>query len=54
MLILILIVVAFVCNMFAVIEREDGTTYTQEFEDLYGLINLIDSLGDGYEIVDIF
>lgn len=40
--------------MYAVIERDDGTTYTQFFGDLYGLINLLESLGDGYDIVDIY
>jgi len=38
---------------YAVIERPDGSTYTQEI-DLYGLINLLETLGEGYEIVDIY
>lgn len=39
---------------YAVIERPDGSTYTQEFADLDSLRELLDSLGDDYLIVDIY
>lgn len=38
---------------YAVIERPDGSTYEQEI-DLYSLIDLLDTLGDDYLIVDIY
>ena len=38
----------------AVIERPDGTTYTQAYADFDDLIDLKEVLGDTYWIVDIF
>ena len=38
----------------AVIERPDGSTYLQQYDDFYGLLDLKDMLGPDYLIVDIF
>ena len=39
---------------YAVIERPDGTTYTQEYGEFYDLVDLKESLGPDYWIVDIY
>lgn len=39
---------------YAVIEREDGSTYVQPYKEFEDIVLLSDSLGDGYYIVDIF
>lgn len=39
---------------YAVIEREDGSTFVQPYKEFEDLVSLSDSLGDYYYIVDIF
>lgn len=39
---------------FAVIERCDGTTYTQRYKEFEDLLFLISMLGRDYKVVDIF
>lgn len=39
---------------YAVIERDDGTTYTQRYKEFEDLVSLLYSLGPDYWIVDIF
>ena len=41
-------------SYYAVIERYDGSTYVQPYKDFYALVDLVNSLGDGYFLVDIF
>lgn len=38
----------------ALVERDDGTTYEQRYNDIYDLIDLMDSLGEEYQICDIY
>ena len=38
----------------AVIERPDGSTYVQPFNDFYELLELRRSLGDDYWIVEVY
>lgn len=38
----------------AVIEAPDGYTYTQQYDGIDGLIELISMIGPDYWIVDIF
>ena len=39
---------------YAVIERSDGSTYTQRYKEFEDLVNLLYSLGRDYLVVDIF
>ena len=41
-------------NYYAVIEREDGSTYIQGYNEFEDLLDLRDSLGDDYLIVDVY
>ena len=38
----------------AVIEREDGSTFTQDYDEFEDLVELRDALGDEYKIVEIY
>ena len=38
----------------ALIERPDGSTYVQPFNDFYELLELRDTLGDEYLIVEVY
>lgn len=38
----------------ALIEREDGSTYTQYYDEFEDLVELVDSLGEGYKICDVY
>lgn len=38
----------------ALIEREDGSTYTQYYGEFEDLVVLTDSLGEGYKICDVY
>lgn len=42
------------CPNVAVIERPDGTSYTQPYQEFEDLLDLVASIGPDYLIVDIW
>lgn len=41
-------------NYTALIERDDGSTYTQQYAEIEDLIDLLESLGEGYKVCDVY
>lgn len=47
--------VEFASNMYTVVvERPDGSTFSQEYQEFEDLITFFKSLGEDYWIVDIY
>lgn len=42
------------CRYMALVECPDGETYLQPYAEIEDLINLYDSLGDGFSIQEIY
>lgn len=42
------------CRYYALIECPDGETYIQGYDEFEDLINLYNSLGDGFSIQEIY
>ena len=41
-------------NYYAIIERPDGSTYEQGYDDFYDLLDLIMFLGRKYRVVEVY